>query len=88
MRLVVIFFWATLCGALSSCLPANATININTDAVQKSVVFLYAADAQGNVDRNKPIGTGFLVSIPLKSDPTRSYAVLITDGVLGRPACG
>lgn len=72
------FFCATLVSLLILCLPTNATININTDAVQKSVVFLYPADAQGNVDRNRPVGTGFLVSIPLKSDPKSSYVVLVT----------
>jgi hypothetical protein len=74
----MIIFWLTLGGALSLSLPTSATINIDTNAVQKSVVFLYAADAQGNVDRNKPSGTGFLVSVPLKSDHTRSYVVLVT----------
>jgi hypothetical protein len=59
-------------------LPAQATININVEAVQKSVVFLYAARADGSVDKNKPIGTGFLVGIPIKSDSNRSYAVLVT----------
>jgi len=71
-------FCATLAVVWSSCLPTQATININVDAVQKSVVFLYAADAQGAVDRNRPIGTGFLVGIPLKSDAKRLYAVLVT----------
>jgi hypothetical protein len=70
-----------LCVAMATImdwLPAQATININVEAVQKSVVFLYATDAQGIVDKNRPIGTGFLVGIPLKSDPTRLYPVLIT----------
>lgn len=78
MRLGTSLFCATLAVVWSSCLPAQATININVDAVQKSVVFLYAADAQGAVDRNRPIGTGFLVGIPLKSDAKRLYAVLVT----------
>ena len=38
---------------------APAAININVDAVQKSVVFLYAANASGAVDVNRPIGTAF-----------------------------
>jgi hypothetical protein len=70
-----------LCVAMATImdwLPAQATININVEAVQKSVVFLYAARPDGIVDKNKPIGTGFLVGIPIKSDPKRSYAVLVT----------
>ena len=46
--------------------PAQATININVDAVQKTVVFIYGAAANGAVDRNKPMGTGFLVAVPIK----------------------
>jgi len=48
------------------------------EAVQKAVVFLYAADASGAVDKNKPIGTGFLISIPTNADPKRIYPVLVT----------
>jgi hypothetical protein len=50
-------FCLALAVILEFCLPAQATININVDAVQKSVVFLYAANAQGAVDKNRPIGT-------------------------------
>lgn len=58
---------------------AQASINIDVIAVEKTVVFLYAADATGMaVDSNKPIGTAFFVEIPLKSDPHRSYRVLVT----------
>jgi hypothetical protein len=78
MRRGVFLFEFALAAILGLCASADATININVDAVQKSVVFLYAADAQGEVDENRPIGTGFLVGIPLKSDPKRSYAVLVT----------
>jgi hypothetical protein len=59
--------------------PGSASININVDAVQKTVVFLYAATASGDaVDSNHPIGTGFFVEIPLKSDPKHAYRVLVT----------
>jgi hypothetical protein len=58
---------------------AQASININVEAVEKTVVFLYAADPGGTaVDSNRPIGTAFFVAIPLKSDPHRSYRVLVT----------
>jgi hypothetical protein len=91
MRFTISFFFTILAIILNLSLPTQATININVDAVQKSVVFLYAADAQGAVDRNRPIGTGFLVGIPLKSDPKRSYAVLVTARHMFDPAwanCG
>jgi hypothetical protein len=57
---------------------AQASININVEAVQKSIVFLYAADASGAVDSSKPIGTGFFVAIPLKSNPESGYVVVVT----------
>jgi hypothetical protein len=57
---------------------SNAAININTDTVQKSVVFLYSSDPTGAVDKSKPVGTGFIVQVPLISDPSRSYTFLVT----------
>jgi hypothetical protein len=57
---------------------STATININVDAVRKSVVFLYATDDKGNVDSAKPLGTGFIVEVPLASNPGRSYKLLVT----------
>jgi hypothetical protein len=50
---------------------------VNTDAVQKSVVFVYAA-AGNQADASKPLGTGFLVQIKLVSNPARSYEFLVT----------
>jgi hypothetical protein len=64
----------------------NASININVDAVQKSVVFLYAARATGDVDASKPIGTGFWVQVPLKSNPKRAYQFLVTARHMVDPA--
>ncbi len=58
--------------------PVKAAININTEAVQKSVTFLYEAGGDGLINTSKPLGTGFIVSIPLRSDPNRSYIVLVT----------
>jgi hypothetical protein len=67
----------TMCLLIFS--SAHASININVEAVEKTVVFLYAADATGDaVDGNKPIGTGFLVGVPLQSDAKRGYRVLVT----------
>ncbi len=57
---------------------AFGAININTEAVQKSVVFLYAGQPDGGVNKNAALGTGFLISVPLLSDPKRSYVMLVT----------
>lgn len=55
-----------------------ASININTDAVQKIVVFLYAPTASGeSEDAAHPIGTGFLVVVPSK-EGTRLWLLLVT----------
>jgi len=60
-------------------LPAPAALNINTDAVQKSVVFLYSSDLTGKPDDpQKSLGTGFFVRVPLASDPKRAYVLLVT----------
>lgn len=56
----------------------DAAININTDDVQRSVTFLYEAGADALINISKPMGTGFIVSVPLRSDPNRSYLVLVT----------
>jgi len=69
---------ATLIAVVRVTMPASASININVQAVQKTVVFLYAANATGGVNKNGPLGTGFLVEVPLKSDPKKSYRVLVT----------
>lgn len=49
-------------------------------------MFLYAADASGNVDTSKPIGTAFWVEVPLKSDPKRCYRFLVTARHMVDPA--
>jgi hypothetical protein len=71
---------------LSVSLELNASININVDAVQKSVVFLYAAGATGDVDASRPIGTGFWVQVPVRSDPKRAYQFLVTARHMVDPA--
>jgi hypothetical protein len=48
-----------------------AGININVEYVRKSVVFLYGADAAGNVDPSQPLGTAFIVEVPLVSTRKR-----------------
>lgn len=53
-------------------------INIRIDAVEKSVVFLYGATADGDFDSSQPLGTGFFVEVPLLSNPKRAYRFLVT----------
>lgn len=59
-----------------SSLPSIAGANINVEYVRKSVVFLYAADDNGNV--GEALGTGFIVVIPLISNPAKAYKFLVT----------
>src|SRR5579863_7831161 len=65
--------------ALGTCTaPVPAALNINIEAIQKSVVFLYGSDAAGKVDVQKAVGTGFLVNVPVISEPTKSYYLVVT----------
>lgn len=91
MRSTTSFFFTMVISFVGICSPLWASININVDAVQKTVVFLYSADANGAVDKTRPMGTGFLVFIPLKSDPKHGYRVLVTARHMLDPAwakCG
>lgn len=58
--------------------PVHATQNINIELLSKSVVYLYRGDVNGNPDPSQPLGTGFLVRVPLLADPKSSYFVLVT----------
>jgi hypothetical protein len=74
-------FFATILVAASAVFGAScawATINIDVQGIQKAVVFLYAANAAGEVDKLHPIGTGFLVGMPTKTDKSLSYRMLVT----------
>jgi hypothetical protein len=67
-----------ICGLSTSLL---ASINLNTKAVQESVVFLYPAVPGTHLvdgDSSRAVGTGFLVRIPSKADSGRGALVLIT----------
>lgn len=55
-----------------------ATSNIDVRRVQKSVVFLYAANTAGEVDKTKPLGTGFIVELPTKNSAGESRRVIVT----------
>jgi hypothetical protein len=70
----LLFFWG-----LSPSL--RASINLNTKAVQESVVFLYPAVPGTHLvdgDSSRALGTGFLVRIPSKTDSARGALILIT----------
>ncbi len=45
--------------------------------VKKSVVFLYRSDSSGQ-HPTIPLGTAFIVQVPLKSDPSKAYNLLVT----------
>lgn len=69
-------------GCLSCVLQADAqavpwsqAVATNMDVTRRSVVFIYAKDAQG---KESPDGTGFLLSLPSKTQPDRGYLVLVT----------
>ena len=60
-------------------LPSTASVNINTEAVKKSVVYIYGGDNEGKqADSTKILGTGFLVAVPLSSVENRAYYLLVT----------
>ncbi len=68
----------SLAGLVAFLSPAQSLIPINTEAVKKAVVFLFATDPNGQPDTTKELATGFLIRIPTKSDPTKAYFVLAT----------
>jgi hypothetical protein len=57
---------------------ACGQIPINTDLVARSVVFIYTGSPGGPGDAPGFSATGFIVGIPLKSDATKFYPVLVT----------
>jgi hypothetical protein len=56
----------------------HAVVTIDTNVIKKAVVFIYASDGKGEVDKSRQLGTGFLISIPKKEDPTFFYHALVT----------
>jgi hypothetical protein len=58
------------------CLSAQqSAFQVNYETIRHSVVFIYSKGADGKTSED---GTGFLLSVPLKSDPTQSFIVLVT----------
>lgn len=57
---------------------AVAGININTEAVKASVVFVYLGGSNGEVNESAPDATGFLVSVPTSGPTVGYYWLLVT----------
>lgn len=68
MRARILVF-LTFCALQSPRLRAG--ININVDAVRKSVVFLYGADSQSRIDTKQEPRYWRFVEVQLKSDPQK-----------------
>lgn len=51
------------------CPSLVAETTLNTETVKKMVVFIYPALSDGSADKEHPVGTGFLIKIPLKGSP-------------------
>lgn len=67
----LVFFWT-----FPTCGRPQANPNAkNFEITRNVVVFIYARDAKGT---ERPDGTGFLLSVPMKSDPSRGYLLLVT----------
>ena len=57
---------------------ACAAILLDTDAVERSIVFISYPVRYDDGTEATSVGTGFLVNVPLKSDPSKSHGLLIT----------
>ena len=64
-------------GAISaqSALPTQYPFRVDFNSLRRSVVFIHKVDSTGRVQH---FGTGFLLSLPSKSQPNREYRVLVT----------
>jgi hypothetical protein len=72
-------FLSLLCAAA----VGQSAFPVKFDVIRKSDVFIYKRGADG---QTTPAGTGFLIAIPLKSNPKGSYTVLVTARHLVDPA--
>jgi len=57
---------------------AHATTAIDTNLVNKSVVFFFAADSTGHVLADKQVATGFLIIVPSTKNGQPGYPFLVT----------
>lgn len=62
---------------LSFALFLDASINIDTDFIRQTIVFIYKSDRNGQA-ASSPTATGFLVAVPKKENPTEGHILLIT----------
>lgn len=51
--------------------------SLDAESIERDIVFIYASGQDGHVDRNRPLGTGFLLAVPKASDRS-FYAFLVT----------
>jgi hypothetical protein len=83
MKRILTFLFLTL--TIDS--PSMASVNINTELVRKSVVYVCGGDNLGKqADPTKVLGTGFLVAAPLSSVEGRAYYLLVTARYVFDPA--
>jgi hypothetical protein len=64
---------------------SHASVVSDVDIIKESAVFIYLADPNGAVDTSHPLGTGFLVSIPLKESQP-GYLILLTARHILKPS--
>jgi hypothetical protein len=57
---------------------SSVASSIDAQRVQKSVIFLYASNGSGEVDKTRPLGTGFIVELPVKNDTGKARRVIVT----------
>lgn len=74
-RLVCVSIVVALALLAKADLSAQVSYNVNYDIIRNSVVFIHLVDSSGIV---RDSGTGFLLSIPTKSDPKKGYLLLVT----------
>jgi hypothetical protein len=77
VRKIIVWTVCSLLPAMSLVVTLNAENPIDFDQLKKTVVFIYYPDSAGNPNLNA-FATGFLVSVPLKLDPSKAYSMIVT----------
>jgi len=62
--------------------PLRVSAGILADNVKRMVVFIYSADATGEADKRKPLGTGFLITVPVRGTPNPMAGEANVQGVM------
>jgi hypothetical protein len=70
-------FFVFAIGLMSFVANGNAVVSVDTDLAKRGVVFIYAANRNGEVDKTKQMATGFLISVP-KTGSRFFYMFLVT----------